>query len=269
MNSPLRLSICHASESYAYSAAMDCFARLDYIEGLLSLYIPHSETDILNSSRVGRVFKLAGETAECLVLACNISAITDGAVDVCMGDFFLRNKGDSSLGAIENPSRAGFEIDVENYLIKKTAPGRVDLGAIGKGYGVDELAKLLRNPWKIGGAFISFTSSIYALGKNPDGKCWSVNLSDDFSVELPPNSSVGCSGTAVQGNHICDARTGKAVESPPFRVWAFAESAAVSDALSTAFMILPRERVGEICRQYGFRSAIQVSENSPVEWIVG
>lgn len=266
MNSPMLAQICCDDKTLAYSASVNCFERVDYIENLLSLYITDSEIDILNNMPSGKVFKLAEDTANCLITACNIAAITDGAVDVCMGDYFLRNKNDAKFGGKQNPQRAKFEIDYDNLLIKKLSSGSIDLGAIGKGFAVDEAVKLLRNPWEIEGAFISFTSSIYALGRNFNGEKWRVNLGKGVSVALE-NYAVGCSGTAIQGVHICDGRTGEALKNPPLRVWAFAPEAAVCDALSTAFMILEREKIESICNKFNFSAAIEKDENSAIEFI--
>ncbi len=266
MNSNLFIKIYHEDERYARSAALDCFARLDYIESLLSIHITDSEADIINNMPVGGVFKLASETADCIVQACNAAAITDGAVDVCMGDYFLKNKKTPGFGLIENPSRLELEVDYENLLVRKNTAGRLDFGAVGKGFGVDEMALLLKDPWEIENAFLGFTSTVYALGCNADKK-WSVDLGDGFFVDIEPDTAAACSGTAVQGAHICDGRTGKAVENPPFRVWAFAASAAESDAMSTAFSILPRGRIEQICRDYGLRAAVQSTPDSKIEWI--
>ena len=55
------------------------------------------------------------------------------------------------------------------------------------------------------------------------------------------------SGTAIHGRHIIDPRTSRPAASP-LGAWALAESAAVSDALSTAFMVLLSDDVYNFCR---------------------
>jgi thiamine biosynthesis lipoprotein len=50
-------------------------------------------------------------------------------------------------------------------------------------------------------------------------------------------SALSGSGVAVKGSHLIDPRTGRPA-SRNSRVWALAPTAAVSDALSTAFFVL-------------------------------
>lgn len=267
MNTNLLLRLGCDDKTYAYSASVDCFASVDHLEGLFSQYITESEIDILNNMGTGRVFKLAEETLDCLVLACNISQVTGGALDVCMGEFFLKAKNDTTFGRIDKPRRAKFEIDYENLLIRKTAEGRVDLGSIGKGFAIDEIVKILQDPWEIDSAFISFRSSIFALGKHISGENWTVNLTDNVIVKMPPNTAVGCSGTATQGIHICDGRTGEQLANPPLLLWTFAESAAVADGFSTAFMGMARPEIEKICQENELSVAIKADANAPLEYI--
>jgi thiamine biosynthesis lipoprotein len=62
------------------------------------------------------------------------------------------------------------------------------------------------------------------------------------------NASIGTSGIAVKGAHILDPGT-KTPAKIARSAWAVASTAAWSDALSTAFMLLPWPRIEEICRE--------------------
>jgi thiamine biosynthesis lipoprotein len=53
------------------------------------------------------------------------------------------------------------------------------------------------------------------------------------------------SGLAVKGNHILDPRTGQAALRQS-RAWALADTAAESDALSTACMVLSEPELEEV-----------------------
>ena len=267
MNAKLDLLICGCDYNYARSAAEECFGKVSMLESLLGMYSEGSDIDMINSSPVGGIVKLTGDACDCLMLAFGASAATGGAIDVCLGDYFSRRKAAKGGGKIE-PVRGRFELDPEDFYIK-VAEGKIDLGCIGKGYAVDEAVKILRDTWEIGSAFLNFGgSSIYAFGMPDGGGPWKVNLAGGAVYDVPESGAgVGASGTSVLGEHIVDARTGEVPQNQPFRTWAFSASAAASDALSTAFMVLGEPEIRRVCSENGVSAAVQRSEDSPVEFL--
>ena len=268
MNAKLDLLICGCDYNYARSAAEECFGKVSMLESLLGMYCEGSDIDMINSSPVGGIVKLTGDACDCLMQAFGASAATGGAIDVCLGDYFSRRKASKGGGKIE-PVRGRFELDPEDFYIKKVAEGKIDLGCIGKGYAVDEAVKILRDTWEIGSAFMNFGgSSIYAFGMPDGGGPWKVNLAGGAVYDVPESGAgIGASGTSVLGEHIVDARTGEVPQNQPFRTWAFSASAAASDALSTAFMVLGEPEIRRVCSENGVSAAVQRSEDSPVEFL--
>jgi len=90
-------------------------------------------------------------------------------------------------------------------------------------------------------------SSILAGNAPAETTGWSCGLGDDHSPQRYwlKNSSLSGSGLAVKGKHILDPRTG-APAALRHRVWALAETAAESDALSTACMILDESEISAV-----------------------
>ena len=76
---------------------------------------------------------------------------------------------------------------------------------------------------------------------------WSCGLGEDNSPQRfwLTHGTVGGSGLAVKGEHILDPRTGQPAPRQR-RAWALAETAAESDALSTACMVLEEAEIGEV-----------------------
>ena len=268
MNAKLDLLICGCDYNYARSAAEECFGKVSMLESLLGMYSEGSDIDMINSSPVGGIVKLTGAACDCLMLAFGASAATGGAIDVCLGDYFSRRKAAKGGGKIE-PVRGRFELDPEDFYIKKVAEGKIDLGCIGKGYAVDEAVEILRDTWEIGSAFLNFGgSSIYAFGMPDGGGPWKVNLAGGAVYDDPESGAgVGGAGSSVLGEHIVNARTGEVPQNQPFRTWAFSASAAASDALSTAFMVLGEPEIRRVCSEIGVSAAVQRSEDSPVEFL--
>ena len=95
MNTEIEIKICGADFNYARSAAEDCFSEVFMLEDLLSMYRLGSDVSMVNTCPKGEVCKLTGSAMECLLAAFTASEMSMGAVDVCMGEFFLDAKKDN------------------------------------------------------------------------------------------------------------------------------------------------------------------------------
>ena len=170
----------------------------------------------------------------------------------------------------------------------------VDLGAIGKGYALDKAAELLAD-WEIPDVLLhSGTSSVLALGgvgRVPDPadiendrrlrepacsngeaggspvgeRGWPLGVAGDWSRQagfdtvLLSGAALSGSGTEVKGRHVLDPRTGRPAVNH-LAAWAIAPSAALSDALSTAFMVMTTAEVNAWCRSHVEVAALVVEK---------
>lgn len=232
------IRISAADAAYAGQAAQAAFGAIDRIEGLLSRYREGSDISQVNRLRSGEVVRVGPEVFDCLELALGYQEMTRGAFDPALGD-------------PSRPRGGQLLMDRQSLLVSLEGDGiSLDLGAIGKGYGLDIAADELRT-WGIERALlIGGGSSLLALaGPDPESeRGWEISLGGVRPVQrlALANQGLGSSGTAVKGEHILDPRTGAPVPAGR-RTWAVAASAAAADALSTAWMVLALSDIEEIC----------------------
>ena len=125
-----------------------------------------------------------------------------------------------------------------------------DLGAIGKGFALDRMAELLCQ-WDCPSFLLIAGGSSVLAGDSPtDTPGWSCGLGEDHASQrfLLTHASLSGSGLAVQGSHILDPRNGRPA-SRQMRAWALADTAAESDALSTACMVLNEPELEDVLAQ--------------------
>jgi len=146
-----------------------------------------------------------------------------------------------------------------------------DLGAIGNGFALDRMAEVLCE-WDCPAILLVAGGSSILAGDAPPGiPGWSCGLGDDSSLQRYwlKNCSLSGSGLIVKGQHILDPRTGRTGHRR-FRAWALADTAAESDALSTAAMVLSEmEITGVVADNPGWLLFFARGKGTPLVWRAG
>lgn len=263
------LFIVGEAAEYARQAAQTSFEEVDRLERELSRFIPSSDVFRINALQPGESIRVGLATLECLTLAAQVHEQTHGAFDVTVGGWLDERRDEAGriqvldVATLEAKPVRGMElleIDAEEYSVGWRAGGNrvgasLDLGGVGKGYALDRIAAILGD-WQIQDALIhSGQSTVLALGTPDEEQLWAVALRDPRNPEQMlgemylHNRAMSGSGMVAHGQHIVDPRTGEAAQGK-LSTWAIADSAAYSDALSTAFMVMSPEAVEQYCQQY-------------------
>jgi thiamine biosynthesis lipoprotein len=288
MTTTFEVIIAGQEAGYARSAAAMVFSEIDRLDSLLNRYNPGSDVARINALRPGETVRVAADVLECLMLAATVWNDTEGAFDVTAGALVdCRRDPD---GTPRTPDAAELEaarrkVGMERLILNPTdftvglrgdRPGAVtvDLGGIGKGYALDKVEDILSD-WDIVNELVNGgTSTVLAIGtERPedlpgDGKPgWRVGVGGRWGEAagldtiLLRDAALSGSGPDLKGEHIVDPRSGR----PDRRheaAWARCPSATVSDALSTAFILMPEEAIRAYCRAHPEVEAFVVPRDS-------
>ncbi|MBE3576479.1 MAG: FAD:protein FMN transferase [Limnochordales bacterium] len=147
------------------------------------------------------------------------------------------------------------EIDEAGGRVRLHRPGQaLDLGGIAKGYGVHQVARILRQHGVIR-ALVDLGGNIYALGTKADGSPWRVGIQDPrdpggiIAVVPVTDAALSTSGDyeryfeydGVRYSHLLDPHTGWPARDV-LSVTVITPDGALGDALSTAAFVLGRDR---------------------------
>lgn len=254
-----------ASTPGAVDLACRALDLIDALEAQMTVYNDESEVALLNARAPFGPVTVEPGLFRLLETARDLSQQTAGAYDVTTGALseawgFVRGPrhvpDPESLAAARACSGwCHLRLDPELKTAAFDVAGmKINLGSIGKGYALDRAAALIQAYWWPTGALIhGGRSSAVALGSPPGqpGMRWQVALRNPFDPKTPlgvfrlRNRALGTSGSAFQSfesagqtyGHILDPRTGEPARGPA-SVTVLAPTAALADALSTAYFLL-------------------------------
>lgn len=270
MGTSFEILLAEEDEDYAQQISQAVFAEIDRIKDLISRFNPTSEIGQINRLRAGQTLRIGVETFECLRTALMVQSQTQGAFDINIGSLMKYREAQISES---RPPRTDIQKQLKlsqksrGYVVKylptkvseKPTELNLDLGGIGKGYALDCTLEILSD-WGVERALLhSGTSTALSIGTPPEGegqrKGWPVGIGGDWECPNTPRKiflkdrALSGSGTEVKGEHIFDPRTNEPAKGH-LSVWVSHPSAAVADALSTAFMVMNTEEVRDYCKEH-------------------
>ena len=211
-----------------------------------------------------------------------LTTLTDGKFDLTVGKVSrLWNIGEENekIPSEEEIRKAlstvgNNKVQIKGNTILLEEGTQLDMGAIGKGFACDLLYTYLQGT-DINGAIVSVGGSIVAFGDyNKKGDKWRIAITHPRQAEkylgviTLDEGFVSTSGDyeryfekdGKRYHHILDATTGYPSESGLISVTVVAESGILSDALSTACLLVGADKAEELLLKYN-ASGILVDES--------
>ncbi len=241
--------------------------RLVQINKSMSTYDPDSEISRFNAMDASDTpFSPSDDFLTVLQVAAEVYRLTDGAWDGTLDPLinlwgFGRKGTVSRIPADEEIRGAlatvGFDhirFDPAGTIGKNDPAVTLDLASIAKGYGVDEIARLLG---KIGypDFLVEIGGEVYARGHRKDGKPWRVGINrpERNAAFTDVYKAIGLTDRAMATSgdyriffkiddryysHILDPRTGRPVTNGVVSATVVAANCTVADGLATALMVM-------------------------------
>ena len=241
--------------------------RLEEINRSMSTYQKDSEISRFNRfKKVGQKFKISNDFFQVMRAGQQIHQLSDGAWDGTVNplvDLWGFGRGgrqdkipqESEIAALL-PDIGFANIDAVDpgFLVKKRAAVTVDLSSIAKGYGVDEVAALLRRRgYK--DYLVEIGGEIIAAGHRKDNTRWRVGINrpradaafdEVYKVVDLHNQAFATSGDyriffevdGIRYSHIIDPRSGYPVSNGVVGVSIIADTCTFADGLATAIMVM-------------------------------
>ncbi|MCE5267332.1 MAG: FAD:protein FMN transferase [Planctomycetaceae bacterium] len=267
--------VCFPADEYEDGTrlALQSLDAVDAVEEELSFFRPESVVSRINRLAAAGPVAVEPQMFALLKQASDLCAETGGAYDITSAPLwqawgFARRAGQipSAAELAQAQSCVGghrLELDPGRQTVRFRQPGmKISLGSIGKGYALDVCSERLLESGMTNFLIHGGQSSVLAHGVNRRsdwaiGVCHPHHIGERLATVRLRNRALGTSSSQFQSfrhegrryGHILDPRTGQPAEGV-LSVTVTAPTAAMADALSTAFYVLGPERSLEYCRRY-------------------
>ncbi len=256
----------HEDKNYVQSVVREAITELDRIEGLISRFKASSDISAINRAKKFKEVFVSPETFECLEIAQKVYKCSSGLFDITIAPLYkclinkdrsLRKPGLDEIKAAKKITGMNLlELDKDNVSVIKRVDGvAVDLGGIGKGYVLDEIAKLFGEMDIKRALLYGGKSTILAMVAPSLRTGWPTVCSDPANsgkllirMEIE-NEALSCSGLQ-RGQHIINPLTASVITTSRLSSWSMSETAAMSDALSTMFMLMDDSKAAAFCSKH-------------------
>ena len=273
MGSPYTVQIAGVvlDESTTTALKSEVEQTLREVNRQMSHYEPESELSRFNRAPANKPFKVSSEFAHVVRFTLEICKQTRGALDPTLAPVInLWGFGEQTTNRAVPPEaelkaalkKTGYQhlsVTPNDELIKDIPELTINLSAVAKGFGVDEMTRVLQRHGYTN-VYASIAGEVRLLGLSPRSSRWRVGISapvsnwreDDpmLAVANLSNQAISTSGDYqkfffnAQGRRLChifDPATGWPVQHNVGGVSVVANDNMIADALATTLFVLGPE----------------------------
>jgi thiamine biosynthesis lipoprotein len=254
------------------------FAAVDRVDRQMSNWKAESDLNRLNDAPEGVWVDIPRELMTVLEASLQIECATNGAFDIGVGkqvEAWGFGPARQTAGSDQPPVTASepgqaasavLELSRREGRARKSAPITLDLSGIAKGFGVDEMARVMV-AFRIPSWLVGIDGEMRAKGAKPDGSMWAVaherpdrQVREAMGVLELQDMAVATSGNyrhfrEVGGriiSHTIDPRTGVSLLNEVASVTVLAPRCMTADAWATALIVMGVEAGLEAAQAHGF-----------------
>jgi len=244
--------------------------RLKDVNNSMSVFISESEISRFNAFNSQDKFIITKDFLNVMTVSRKIYELSGGAWDGTVYPLvdlwgFGRTEKEKRVpqkkeieGRLVNVGFDKIEISEKGYIAKRNPLISIDLGSIAKGYGVEQVAEVIRNNGIIN-FLVEIGGEVYASGSKIDGRDWLVGINmpykdslidDIYKTVRLKNKALATSGDyrnffGEKGafySHVIDPKTGYPVKNGIVSVSVVANDCTFADGLATAIMVAGHEK---------------------------
>ncbi len=267
-------TVYHVKYQYGSSLQADILDRLHAVDSSLSMFNKQSTVSRINSGESMQADSLLEMVFQ---FSTSISEATGGAFDVTVaplvnawGFGFKHGQWPDSTTVDSLRQFVGWrKVSIQDHQVHKQDPRMVlDFSAVAKGFGVDQVASLLRSRG-IENFMVEIGGEIVSHGQNPKGEAWRIGInkpdedSTSTSNELQDIIELHDCAIATSGNyrnyymhdgkrvaHTIDPHSGYPVQHSILSSTVMAPTCAMADGFATAFMVLGLDSAQAVLRKH-------------------
>jgi len=270
MGSPYTVKVVDANLTQSQTEALKAEVedRLKEVNRQMSHYQPESELSRFNRAPSTAPFKVSPEFARVVRFSLELYRRSNGAFDPTLAPVInlwgFGEKTDQQRVPPEADLRAAMKttgsqhlsVTANDELVKDIPELTINLSAVAKGFGVDQMVKVLRGHG-LTNIYAAIAGEVKGLGHNPRGTNWQVGISaplahwreDDAmaAVVSLSDQAISTSGdyqkffTDAKGRRLChifDPKTGWPVQNNVGGVSVVAQDNMTADGLATTLFVL-------------------------------
>jgi len=252
------------------------------VNRLMSTYDSTSELSEFNKLPAGSAVDISEDMAYVVDKALLISEMTAGEYDVTVGPLVnlwgfgpgkREDKVPNQVSIDEAKTRVGYDfLTLDARRLTKEKDIYVDLSSIAKGYGVDEVARVLRERG-VESYLVEVGGEISSKGIKPDGSTWKIAIESPAGghsmaerVLSLDNVAIATSGdyrnyfekNGVRYSHTINPITGRPITHRLVSVTVIDKTATMADGLATAITVLGPEKGFAFAQENGIAAYLLV-----------